>query len=181
MILRESGKWKKWGAFDKVETQHQNHVSLFPYYLTCTYHFQKNLALHPCLGIYHGEFLLWCKINAQDRQVIETFIMCLTMQEGLFLWLQACTKFAFTTLGSSALIIGLLQYKKCNCEEKLGFWWCGPLGKALGHLDLLIAWISRTFGSFRGALGFLTSRTFWLFRHLGNLNPLAIWTLWAFW
>ena len=130
-------------------------------------HFQKNLALHPCLGIYHGEFLLWCKIKAQDRQVIETFMTCLTKWEGPFLWLQACTKFAFTTLGSSAIIMGLLQYKKCNYEEKLGFRWCGPFEGALGH-----------FGSLGGALGFLTSRTFWLFRYLGNSNPLVIWISW---
>ena len=33
---------KKRGAFDNVETQHQNQVSLCLYYLTCTYHFRKN-------------------------------------------------------------------------------------------------------------------------------------------
>ena len=79
LILRESGKWMKRGAFDKVETQNQNQVSLFSCYLTCTCHFQENLALHPCSGIYCGEFLLWCEINAQNWQVTETFMICLTM------------------------------------------------------------------------------------------------------
>ena len=74
----ERGKWKKQGLFGKVETQHQNQVSLWPWHLTWSYHFQKKLALHPCLGIYHGEFLLWCKIDAQDWQVTETFMICPT-------------------------------------------------------------------------------------------------------
>ena len=118
---RESRKWKKWSVFDKVETKHQNQVSLCSWYLTCTYHFLKNLTLHLCSGTYYGEFLLWCKINAQDWQVIKNFMICSTMWEGPFLWLHACTKFAFTTLSSSAPIMGLLQYKKCDCEEKLDF------------------------------------------------------------
>ena len=129
----ESEKWKKWGAFHKVETQHQNKVSLCSCYLTCTYHFQKILALHPCSGIYHSEFLLWCKINAQDWQVTETFMTCLTMREGPFLWLHACTKFAPTTLGSSPPTEGLLQ--EVQLRERT---WL--LKEALGHLDLLITW-----------------------------------------
>ena len=114
-------------------------------------------------------------------------ISCLIMREGPFLWYHACTKFVFIMLGSSASMIGLLQCKKFNCEEKLGFWYCRLLGEALGHLDPLvtwIAWIYWTFGSLGGALGFLTSRTFWQFWHLGNLGimgpigPLDLFAIW---
>ena len=125
---------------------------------TCSYHFQKKIkALHPWSGIYHGEFLLWCKINAWDWQATETFMMCSTMREGPFFWIYSCTRFAFIMLGSSAPMMGLLQCKKCNCEEKLGFWYCWLPREPLGHLDLLvtwIAWISWTFESLGGALDF---------------------------
>ena len=54
------------------------------------------------VGKDHGEFLLWCKINAQDWQVTKTFMTCSIMQEGPIFWSHACTRFAFTTLGSPA-------------------------------------------------------------------------------
>ena len=135
--------------------------------------------LHPELGIYHGEFLLWCNINAQDRQVTKTFMTCLAMREGPFLWLHACTNFAFTMLGSTTPIIGLLQYKKCDCKEKARLlimwtsrgssWTLGQLG-SLGPLDPLVEPLDSWH------LG-----PSWLFWHLGNSNLLTIWTSWASW
>ena len=153
-----------------METQHQNQVS----HLTSTYHFQKNVALHPKSGIYHGEFLLWCKINAQDRQVTETFMTRLAMREGPFIWLHACTNFAFTMLGSTAPIMGLLQYKKCDCEEKArllimqtsqGSSWTFRWHGSLGPLDPL----GKPLDSWHVGPS-------WLFWHLCNLDLLTIWT-----
>ena len=107
-------------------------------------------------------------------------MICLVMQVGPFFWIYACTRFAFTTLGSLAPTVSLLQYKYMWLQEKTWLWQCGLLEEALGHLDLLvtwIAWISWTFGSLEGALGFLTSRTFGNFASLGNLDLLVIWIL----
>ena len=68
-----------------------------------------------------------------------------------------CTRFAFTKLGSSTQTVGLLQLR--------------------GKAQLLTMWnswgSSWTLGSLRGALGFLTSRTFGNLESLGNLDLLG--------
>ena len=99
------------------------------------------------------------------------------MSRTLF-WIHACPRFSFTILGSSTPTVGLLHY---NYEEKLGFWQWGLLGEALGHLDLLATWttwVSWTFRSLGGALGFLTSKAF---GNLGNLGLLGYWAAWISW
>ena len=45
-------------------------------------------------------------------------------------------------------------------------------------LDTWTSWIFWTFGSLGGALGFLTSRTFWQFRQHGSLGPLDLLAIW---
>ena len=84
-------------------------------------------------------------------------------------WLHACTIFAFTTLGSSAPIVGLLQYREMQLRGKAQLltmwtsrgssWTFGSLGN-LDNIDLLDIWIS--WGS------------------PWTLDILAIWTSWQF-
>ena len=73
------------------------------------------------------------------------------MQERPFFLLHACTRYAFTTLGSLAPTVGLLQYKEMQLQEKAWLlilwtswgisWTPGSLGN-LNNMDLLDLWIS---------------------------------------
>ena len=108
-------------------------------------------------------------------------MICLVMREGPFFWLHACTRFAFTTLGSLAPTVGLLQYREMQLWGKAQLltmwttqgssWTLRSLGN-LDIMDLLDLWISWR------ALGFLTSTTFWKFWHLGNLGSMDLLVIW---
>ena len=138
----------------------------------------EKLVFHPWSGVYHSEFLLWCKINAQDWQVTETFMTCLTMREGLILWFHACTKFAFYNDGFIDSNDGPFTIQEMWLRGKARFLIMLTSWGSSWTLDLLViwtVWISWTFGSLEGAIGFLSSRTF------ANLDPLPIWTAWIFW
>jgi len=61
----------KWGTFENLTMwKHKTSLKLVLVlaYLKCTYHF-RNIGLNPWSGIYYGEFLYWCRINAQAWHV----------------------------------------------------------------------------------------------------------------
>ena len=133
---------------------------------------QKILALHPWPGIYHGEFLLWCEINAQDWQVTKTFMTCLVMRD------RPSFDYMFVQYSLLQRRVHQLQWwvfyntRKCNYEEKLSFWQCRLLREALGPLDLL----GEPLDSWH--LEPLAILKFWQFGSLGNLDLGPSWPLW---